>query len=160
MKKGTRKSSKRLPKMIPKSIQKCKKQFRWLFFRSQKTKRFHELFFCLFWLKMDTKMASKVEKIMSRMAFEMMSKKKTTKGVKSDAVTPVKNEFSTGRVVKNQENQRCEQLRKYVKKWGRNNTKITEKWALELNKKRCLKTYPKNSKNIQNWVQICTPKTH
>ena len=84
--------------------------------------------------------------------------KTSTKCVKSDAVRPVKNEFSIGRVVKNHENQRCEQLRKYVKKWGRNNTKITEKWALELNKKRCLKTYPKKAKNIQNWVQIWTPQ--
>ena len=73
--------------------------------------------------------------------------KTSTKCVKSDAVRPVKNEFSIGRVVKNHENQRCEQLRKYVKKWGQHNTKIMEKWALELNKKRCLKTYPKNSKN-------------
>ena len=75
MKKGTLKSSKRLPKMIPKSIQKSKKLFRWLFFRSQKTKLFHELFFLVFWFKMDTKIAPKVEKIMSKMTLEMKSKK-------------------------------------------------------------------------------------
>ena len=75
MKKGTLKSSKRLPKMTPKNVQKGTKQFRWLFFRSQKNKLFHELFFCFFWLKMDTKMASKVEKIMSKMTLEMKSKK-------------------------------------------------------------------------------------
>ena len=35
--------------MSPKSTQKCKKQFQWLFFRSQKTKLFHKLFFLVFW---------------------------------------------------------------------------------------------------------------
>ena len=60
-------------------------------------------------------MASKVDNIMSKMTLEMKSKKQA-KCVKSDAVRPVKNEFSIGMVVKNHENQRCEQLRKYVKK--------------------------------------------
>ena len=86
--------------------------------------------------------------------------KTSTKCVKSDAVRPVKNEFSIGRVVKNHENQRCEQLRKYVKKWGRNNTKITGKWALELNKRRCLKTDPNKSQNTPKWRQKWTPETH
>ena len=86
--------------------------------------------------------------------------KTSTKCVKSDAVRPVKNEFSIGRVVKNHENQRCEELRKHVKKWGLNNTEITEKWALELNKRRCLKTDPKKSQNTQKWRQKWTPETH
>ena len=160
MKKSTLKSSKRLPQMTPKNVQKCKKQLRWLLFRSQKTKLFHELFFIVFWRKIDTTMASKVAKIMSKMTLEMKSKKQNTKCVKSDAVRPVKNEFSIGMVVKNHENQRCEQLRKHVKKWRQNNIEISEKWALELNKKRCLKTDPKKSQNTQKWRQKWTPKTH
>ena len=46
-----------------------------LFSQPKKNKLFHELFFCLFWLKMNTKIASKVEKIMSKMTLEMKSKK-------------------------------------------------------------------------------------
>ena len=34
-------------------------------------------------------------------------------------------------------------------------TQIYEKWTLELNKKRCLKTYPHKSKNVQKM----TPKS-
>jgi len=61
--------------MTPKSSQKRKKHLRGLFFRSQKNKLFHELFFIVFWRKMGTKMASKVEKIMAKMTLEMKSKK-------------------------------------------------------------------------------------
>ena len=134
------------------------KQFRRLFFRSQKTKLFHELFFLVFLRKMDTNMASKIEKIMSKKNTWNEVEKTSTICVKSDAVRPVKNDFSIGRVLKNLKNQRCEQLRKYVKTWCQNTTEITEKWALELNKKRCLKTYPKNSENNQKWLQKCTPQ--
>ena len=110
--------------------------------------------------QMDTNMASKVEKILSQMTLKMKSNKTCTKWVKIDAAGPAKNEFSNGRVVKNHENQRCGQLRKHVKKWCQTSTEITEKWALELNKKRCLKTYPKKSKNTQKWRQKWTPETH
>ena len=42
--------------------------------------------------------------------------KTSTKCVEIDATGPVENEFSNGRVVKNHESQRCEQLQKYVQK--------------------------------------------
>ena len=50
---------------------------------------------------MDTNMASKVEKILSKMTLKMKSNKTCTKCVKIDAAGPVENEFSNGRVVKN-----------------------------------------------------------
>ena len=74
MKKSTLKSSKKLPQMTPKIVQKCNRQLRRVFFRSQKTELFHELFFLFFCRKMSTEMASKVEKIMSKMTLGMKSK--------------------------------------------------------------------------------------
>ena len=124
------------------------------FFRSH----FRKLFF----LKNDAKWSSKPksqENIVKNDTWNEVEKT-CTKCVKIDAAGPVKNEFSNGRVVKNHENQRCEQLRKHVKNWCQTSTEITEKWALELNKKRCLKTYTKNSKNTQKWLQKWTSKTH
>ena len=85
-------------------------------FSQPKKKLFHELFYFVFWREMDTQIVSKVKEIMSKLTLEMKSKKTSIKGVKSDAVRLVKNEFSIGRVVKNHENQRCVQLRKHVEK--------------------------------------------
>jgi hypothetical protein len=50
-------------------------------------------------------------------------------------------------------------VQKHVKKGCQNIIKIYEKWALELNKKRCLKTYPKKSKNVQKMTPKWIPKS-
>ena len=50
-------------------------------------------------------------------------------------------------------------MQKHVKKGRQHITKIYEKWTLELNKKRCLKTYPKKSKNAQKLTPKWVPKS-
>ena len=43
-------------------------------------------------------------------------------------------------------------MQKHVKKGCQNIIKIYEKWTLELNKKRCLKTYSNKAKNVQKMI--------
>ena len=144
--------------MTPKSVRKCKKQLRWLFFSHPKNNAFPRTVFHSFLAQNGHQNGFKSWENHFKNDTWNEIEKKITKCVTSVAVRPLKNKFSNGRVVKNHENQRCGQLRKHVKKWCQNTIEITEKWTLELNKKRCFKTYPKNSKNIQTWVQKCTPQ--
>jgi len=89
------------------------------------SKPFSVHFFSEKWWQMDTKMASKVETILSKMTLKnppfifsgntQKSNRKSKKG--------------------------CQHI-----------IKIYEKWTLELNKKRCLKTYSNKAKNVQKMI--------
>ena len=50
-------------------------------------------------------------------------------------------------------------MQKHVKKGRQHITKIYEKWTLELNKTRCLKTYPTKLKNVQKMTPKWVPES-
>ena len=89
------------------------------------SKPFSVHFFSEKWWQMDTKMASKVDTILSKMT------------------------------LKNPPfifNGNTQKSNRKSKKWCQNIIKIYEKLTLELNKKRCLKTYSKKTKNVQKMI--------
>ena len=89
------------------------------------SKPFSVHFFSEKWWQMDTKMASKVDTILSKMT------------LKNPPFIFNGNTQKTNRK---------------SKKWCQNIIKIYEKLTLELNKKRCLKTYSKKAKNVQKMI--------
>ena len=89
------------------------------------SKPFSVHFFSEKWWQMDTKMASKVDTILSKMT------------LKNPPFIFNGNTQKTNRK---------------SKKWCQHIIKIYEKLALELNKKRCLKTYSKKAKNVQKMI--------
>ena len=91
--------------MTPKNVQKCKKQLRWLFFRSQKTSFSTSCVFAFLAQNGHQNFFKSWENHVKNDTWNEVEKT-STKYVKSDAVRLVKNEFSIERVVKNHENQR------------------------------------------------------
>ena len=130
--KGHPKVEQKAPKNDAKKRSKMQKTAPVAFFRSQKNKLFHELFFCLFWFKMDTKMASKVEKIMSKMTLEMKSKKQAQNVLKVMPWDLWKTSF------------RLEGLSKIMKTRGANNCENMSKNEVEITPK-SLKNEPWNA---------------
>ena len=160
MKKSTLKSSKKLPKMTQKNVRKWKnKTVSVALFSQPKNQAFpRALFYCFLAQNEHKNDVNSWENHFKNDTWNEVEKT-STKCVKSDAVRPVKKRVFDWKGCRKSLKPEVRTIANIWQKWYQNIIEISEKWALELNKKRCLKTYPKKSKKNQKMTPESIPES-